>query len=547
MATAVWTDTAMVRVLPGTAAPTAPQGRGGSPYVTLAMARGERASFQVLLRPAEGHGLREVRLEPSSLVDRELGAQIPASALEWHQVGFVRVAEILHPHRWGARTLAPGWYPDPLLPVESFAVPGAFTQPVWVTVHVPEPAPAGSYEGHVSVWSEDCLLASVRLSLTVYDVVLCPGAGRLRSSFDLIDGFLEQHYGRPVPAAVRRRYGQYLLEHRLNPDHFSRSEPPEIEDLRYFRQRGMNSFCAINLAKHRGCSIRGGLNSEPAWYTPSNWDALARRMQPFLDALDQNHDLRELAYVHGFDERDTDTHGDAMRLFFGRVQERWGLPTLTTSHIATDPALLRELCVDWLCPIWSQFSMAYDAAKAAAARAEGFKVWSYISLEPYSPYPNWRLDSPLMQARTIWWQVFQQKMDGFLYWGLNVWDRHANDRVIDPHSDGPLLDFSICSGGTHDWLYGDGVLLYPGREGPIGSMRLANIRDGLADHELLRMLREASDDDGVPAELCLPVASALDRYTGDPQVLRRQRKEVLGRLCGRGTKGGGFPTRECYA
>ena len=53
---------------------------------------------------------------------------------------------------------------------------------------------------------------------------------------------------------------------------------------------------------------------------------------------------------------------------------------------------------------------------------------------------------------------------------------------------------SSCSGkcwasGLEN-LQGDGKLIYAGVEGLIASMRLAGIRDGLEDHEMLAMLKE---------------------------------------------------------
>jgi len=218
-----------------------------------------------------------------------------------------------------------------------------------------------------------------------------------------------------------------------------------------------------------------------------------------------------------------------MKLFFGNVRRLWGLPTLTTSHIPTDSAVMRDLHVDWLCPIWAQYHLSYNFGRTQQARAEGLKVWSYISLEPYPPCPNWRLDSPLMEARTLWWQVFHQNMDGFLYWGLNIWDRVNNDRAVDPAA-GPFVDFSICSGGDHDWLYGDGALMYPGVEGPIGSIRLANIRDGLQDWELLWMLGEMAGDREVARQACLPVAASLDSFATDPEMLIARRRDILRQL-----------------
>ena len=80
-----------------------------------------------------------------------------------------------------------------------------------------------------------------------------------------------------------------------------------------------------------------------------------------------------------------------------------------------------------------------------------------------------------------------------------------------------------------DWLHGDGVLLYPGPAGPIGSIRLANIRDGLEDYEYLWLLAQK---DGIEAAraACQPVTRCLTDFTRIPQELAVQRDKIARRL-----------------
>jgi hypothetical protein len=40
---------------------------------------------------------------------------------------------------------------------------------------------------------------------------------------------------------------------------------------------------------------------------------------------------------------------------------------------------------------------------------------------------------------------------------------------------------------------GDGMLIYPGKNGPLPSIRLKMIRDGLEDYEYLTLLKKVSD------------------------------------------------------
>jgi hypothetical protein len=215
---------------------------------------------------------------------------------------------------------------------------------------------------------------------------------------------------------------------------------------------------------------------------------------------------------------------------FRNVRERFGLPTLNTSHVPQTNADLRKLNIDWLCPItyWLKPDMV------ARCRQEGFKMWTYVSLEPYLPYPNVRFDCPLIESRLLFWQVCREQLDGFLYWGLNAWRSEGNDRPIDL-SRGPLLDWDVTSKwrwsiGEQSWLHGDGRLLYPGPDGPMGCIRLANMRDGIQDWEYLRLLAHVTGRPADAVRACEPVTTGLTQFSRDPRVLESQRALITRRI-----------------
>ena len=111
-------------------------------------------------------------------------------------------------------------------------------------------------------------------------------------------------------------------------------------------------------------------------------------------------------------------------------------------------------------------------------------------------------------------------------------DRPGNETPLDPAA-GPFLKWSISTSepdGWIPWLHGDGRMLYAGREGPIGSIRLDNIRDGLEDYEYLWLLSERTDDPEAGRQACAPVASGLSQFTSDPSVLREERDHIARRV-----------------
>ena len=67
------------------------------------------------------------------------------------------------------------------------------------------------------------------------------------------------------------------------------------------------------------------------------------------------------------------------------------------------------------------------------------------------------------------------------------------------------------------------MYVYPGKDGPISSLRLENFRDGIEDYEL--MVEAARR--GIAFEIADDVTSDLTTYTTDPRKLRAQREQLI--------------------
>ena len=518
----LWTESSMTRVFPRTMPPRIAR----APVVRLTLARGEYQSFQIVLRPRAGHALRNVRL---GVQDLSGATSIRAANIEWHQVGYVRVENL--DYKWlqpnvpvalSAGAEVPGWWPDPLLPVDGFDVSAEFAQPVWVTVHAPLDTPAGECSGAITVIADGEAPREVRLRVRVHSFSLPPGAGTFPTAFGLMEDEIERVHGR-LDEALRRAYGDFVLRHRINPGSIYRADPPVVADLEHYLERGMNAFNVIY--NQKGCPTKELGGGSP--------EALGKA-RAFLQELQKSPhaaQLFDMAHYYAFDEV-TVERLHFLREEFRVVREEFGLPTFTTSHVPQRPEELRKLNVDWLCPI-TYWLKRDDVARC---RRAGFKIWTYVSLEPYVPYTNVRLDCPLIESRVLMWQMVREELDGFLYWAFNAWRSEGNDRPIDPRREGPFLKWDACSrweakdGRPQCWLHGDGRLLYPALDGRMGSIRLANLRDGLQDIEYLRLMTQRTGRPADALEACEPVTSDLTHYTRDPAVVERQRALVARRI-----------------
>ena len=121
--------------------------------------------------------------------------------------------------------------------------------------------------------------------------------------------------------------------------------------------------------------------------------------------------------------------------------------------------------------------------RMAERKAAGDKVWWYVCWEPGDPYNNLFVDQLGVQHRILFWQQYAHDVDGFLYWGANYWNGTSD----------PWGDMATVKQLSPD-VYGDGSLLYNGNivgaDGGCPSLRLAAIRDGVEDFELLAMAAE---------------------------------------------------------
>lgn len=486
------------------------------PTATLELARNEYESFQIaVLSPRE---LRDVEVRFSDLTHTSRkDAKIAATHLDWKQVGFVR-AEKIQRHPADTEGMA-GWWPDPLLPVQKFTLPAGQTQPLWVTLYAPPGTPAGTYHGTVRLMPQNAPATEIPLTVTVWDFEL-PAESHFPTAFALMDGFLEHVYDqRPTTPELRKTYGDFLLRHRLMPEgDISRTRLPVPDELEHYRGRGLGVFNLLNMVEDRGTRT-WMCNSPPETYTPEFLAKMRETLAPCVETL-RKRGLADRAYVYTFDERGED-YTEIITAFFGMVKAEFPeVATFTTSHFPADPEVMRQMNIDWLCPL----TAAYDAAKAERCRAEGRKVWAYVCCIPDYPYMNILCRFPLIEAREIFWQAYRERFDGLLYWGVNIWTGDAN-RPIDP-ADGPFLDWSVESyaGGA---IYGDGRLIYAGiDQQPIGSVRLANLRDGLEDYEYLHQAALHLDSPQRARQLADPLVHGMTDFHRSPAKLYRQRRAL---------------------
>jgi hypothetical protein len=92
-------------------------------------------------------------------------------------------------------------------------------------------------------------------------------------------------------------------------------------------------------------------------------------------------------------------------------------------------------------------------------------------------HPNTFTYSPAIEARMLPWLSAYYKLDGYLRWAYNSW----SDK--DPYNN-PVFNF----------IQGDDSYVYPGKSGPVSSIRWELLKEGIEDYELLKVIHSPQSD-----------------------------------------------------
>jgi hypothetical protein len=514
-----WGESGMRRIFPHSQPPL----KGGALNARVSMAGNEYESFQIALRCAD-KALEECSVVLDDLKNKS-GGVLGKENINWELVGCAKV-EQPYPHPCLPDGAFPGTWPDPLLPLEKFDLKPGKTSSLWFTVFAPPETPAGEYSAVFKLKSKGGDILSIPVCVKVFGFSL-PEKPHISNSLCLMNCYLQKMYSSEWKK-FRRAYGELLLKHKLNVTDATRTSPPEIDDLIYYKERGLESFCAINIVKPNPKRLW------TCWSPLKDYDGnlkknLIKTLDPYFQKL-KSAGLDKMAYIYSFDERGKE-YWPVIEEYFKLVKERYGASTLTTAQVPLDKDILKKLCIDNICVHISR----YDYEKAEECRKNGVSVWAYLACSPQYPFGNWLLENPLIEARLLWWQFYSLRIDGIMCWGVNIWNNKDNC-VIDPDKyislpESSLFDLKKEYSSFHVFRNnGDGVLIYPGANGPLSSLRLANIRDGIEDYEYLFLLASLLKDRQKAERESLPLSSGLKSFARDPELLYRQREKIAGMI-----------------
>ena len=167
--------------------------------------------------------------------------------------------------------------------------------------------------------------------------------------------------------------------------------------------------------------------------------------------------------------------------------------------------------------------------RMAAEQAGGDEVWWYITRFPHDPEITLSMNDESVKHRLLFWQQKMYNVDGFLYYMVNDWENSKQWTKKYEHA---------VSGTVVD-TYGNGVLIYPGGAlqeyidkygsdgypGPIGSLRLESVRDGVEDYDYFTILDNLYGD-GTSDLIIKQITTSLGVYSTDTDLFTTLRTAV---------------------
>ena len=512
---AVWTVDSMCRVTPLTF-PTKEE-IARPPCVELDVARRERESFQVAVSCGHARAWTNGSVTVSALKNAR-GDALKGS-LSWQRVGYLARATVYKAHPHGVPEKET-WLPDPLLPPRVFRVRSGSTQALWFTVRADPDAAAGVYSGRIEITEGGVPQASVRVSVRVRDFSL-PDTFGMPTAFSVMDGFTRAQYGEARYEQMRRLSWDMMMEHRLNPDDISRTEPPPIPDLLRARARGMNRFNILNIVpRPKNPKTRWVCYSAPETiFSEAFYREFKARLVPYVAEL-RRHGLEKYAYLYGFDERKEEYYQGIDALWRKLKADFPDIPLMTTSMQYYDITKGNSKSpylesADWFCPL----TQSYRPELSERLRAKGKQAWWYVCCGPVYPHANFAsIEYPFIDGRALGWLTFRYRADGLLFWHVNDWTQGLFLEEEDTYSQAWNTDNGLS-------MPGDGILIYPGKDRLFPSVRLAQVRDGVEDYEWFQ-LAEARAGKAAVEPLLKELVTSMTEFLHDPRAIRALRSRV---------------------
>lgn len=504
--------------------------------------RGENASLQFVVRPR--NQITGLRVDVSPALNGNNA--LPSAKTGF--VGYVKVGRSIWDYSRDRIVSASGYYPDPILEVESVDVDFGNTQAIWISIPIPADAVPGTYEGKITISGKSgkrSFSLSKNYSVKVYPVTVGNTSLWVTNWFSLdtsklkllnggksIEPFSEDHL------QLIRILAAKMAEYRQNVALIS---PLALSEYEYTDGKWNIDFTnfdkIVNIFIEE--KVIGKIEGGHIGRREGNWNSQFAVMVPNLTAGPENKfDMLRIT-----EERAKEFYTAFFTALTAHLKEK-GWDKIYMQHIADEPTEqnfntyieiakfvkniapdmpLIEAChsknLGGILDIWvPQLDfMDRDYEFYNAQNKSGKEAWFYTCLSPKGEYANRFIELPLLKTRYIHWLNFKYEIPGYLHWGLNWWNNNPFEEQTGIQYEGG----NILPGG-------DCWIIYPGNGSILSSIRLEAMRDGIVDYELLKMLENKHP--GKAREIVNRIIFSFTRYDNNIEAFRNHRRTLMEHL-----------------
>ena len=457
----------------------------------VTMGKGETEGAQIILSPKKDVSSYDIVV--SDLLCG--GNKIEAKDIEVYNQAYIYA---VHPDKVRYASVPQGWYPDMLVPFERAKAVGenkvsaGKNQGITVNFRTLSSTKAGTYTGSFTL-TVDGTVKQIPVSVTVRDIDLtnmhvrtvAAATGDLpQETYEMLMNDYRVSLQYPTAAAYSPDVMvEKVAEYWDNP-HFTNYEIPnnDVNMFKaYVKELAKASYDVDhNYLTRATCYLQNIDESKDYEYvanTVRSYMAKKNEVKNELVSYFTDSDLRDAVYeaidnLVVYITASLSVRTTKLEQFQARE---------TGATLCAEASILRN-----------------EEVLAEYQRESTMPMWLYANFE----YPD--IGTSILNygqaLRTMGWNMARYDMGGYLFWDINqmlkvnggskdIYQCTARDYYSD------ALSFAQVNNDYDYWNLGDGALVYPAKKygepkSWYGSLRLANFRDGLEDHEALYLLEQ---------------------------------------------------------
>lgn len=487
------------------------------PKVEIDMAMAETETAQIVITAKKD--VKSYNLVVSDLNGAN-GAVIKADKIDVYSAMYVKVDYLYD----SVRNFTKGYFPDAMLPIEKAVEYGENTisadcnQSIYVSVTSLWNQPAGQYTGKFAL-EIDGKKTDIPVTVNVRD---CMVSTSVTSKSIFSDNWTHQYGEYDATQRMTDNYHKALMKYRLCPSWIVDDKGETQADAEYLAQKvyemyeyGTNEeLFGVGADRFTNFTLPLGFNS----YSDAAVDAAILFLTELTKlSCEKKVNFIERAYFYCVDEPEANGNFNGQKAaneMFLRVKTRlvdmleakretymaqYGVGEEFYNELVESGGNIKDIVtqsymekydghIDTWCPTFDSYDSESDILKY---KEQNDERWWYGCVVPLAPYPTFHVSDILLSPRVLGWLQSYYDVTGDLYWATEQW---AGYHILP--GEGRAYRFSddyYYEAGPYDGVAGEGYLFRPGKkygiDGPIPTIRIDAIRDGLEEFEMMESIK----------------------------------------------------------